>query len=111
MRRIGGVACQAGHASHAVILGKIRFEGPVVDRPVIRHSIQRPHAEIGRMHARVVCREENRPAAGAVEVGNLHRGVVVVDRIIRVPRPAVGANVEIGVVARLPVTTVAREFG
>jgi isopenicillin N synthase-like dioxygenase len=31
--------------------------------------IQRPHAEIGRMHARVVCREENRPAAAAFVVG------------------------------------------
>ena len=41
-----------------------------------------------------------RVPADAVEVGDLHHGVVVVDKVVRVPRAAVGADVKIGVTTR-----------
>ena len=41
VRRIRRIARQAGDAHHAVVLGEIRFERPVVDRPVVRHAIKR----------------------------------------------------------------------
>src|SRR5262245_16961613 len=62
------------------------------------------------MQARVVRREEDRAAANAVEVGDLHQGFVVVDRVVRVARAAVRADVEIGVATRLPIATVGRKF-
>ena len=111
VRRIGRIAGQAGDAHHAVVLGEIRLERPVVDRPVVRHAVQRPHAEVGRVHAREMRREEDRAAADAVEVGDLHQRVVVVDGIVGVPRAAVGADVEIGVAARFPVAAVGRKIG
>ena len=50
--RIGGIAGQAGHAHHAVVLGEVRLQRRVIDRPVIGHAVQRTHAEIRRVHPR-----------------------------------------------------------
>ena len=83
----------------------------VVDRPVIGDAVQRPHAEIRWMHAREMRRVEHRAAADAVEVGDLHRRVVVVDRVIGWPGAPVRADVEIAVAPRLPVPAVAGEVG
>ena len=63
------------------------------------------------MHAREMRRVEDRAAADAVEVGDLHRRVVVVDGIVGVARAPVRADVEIGVAARFPVAAVGGEIG
>src|SRR5260370_12153900 len=52
-----------------------------------------------------------RVPADAVEVGDLHHGVVVVDKVVRVPRAAVGADVKIGVTTRFPIAPVAWQLG
>ncbi len=83
-RRHAGIAGQARHAHHAVVLLVETLERPVVDRPVVGHAVQRLHLEVRRVHARPVCRVDHRAAADAVEVGNLHRRVVVVHRIVGV---------------------------
>ena len=111
VRRHAGIAGQAGDAHHAVVLVVEGLERPVVDRPVVGHAVERLHAEVRRMHARAVRRVDHRAAADAVEVGDLHRRVVVVDRIVGVAPAPVGADVEIGVAPRLPVAAVAREVG
>ena len=90
---------------------KIRLQRPVIDRPVVGHAVQRAHAEVGRMHAREMRGVEHGAAADAVEVGDLHRRIVVVDRIVGVARAAVRADVEIGEAARFPVAAVGREIG
>ena len=110
-RRHAGIAGEAGHAHHAVVLGEERLQRPVVDRPVVGDAVERLHPEIRRVHARPVRRVDDRAAADAVEVGDLHRRVVVVDRIIGVAPAAVRADVEIGVAPRLPVAAVAGEVG
>ena len=94
-RRIGRIAGQAGHAHHAVVLGEERLQRRVVDRPVVGDAVQRLHPEIRRMHARKMRGVEDRAAADAVEVGDLHRRIVVVDRIIGVAPAPVRADVEI----------------
>ena len=86
--RIGRIAGEAGDAHHAVVLGKERLQRRVIDRPVIGDTIQRPHAKIRRMHPREMRREHDGAAADRVEVGDLHRRVVVVDRIVGRPRRA-----------------------
>jgi hypothetical protein len=68
MRRMGRIARQPGHTRHAVVLGEIRFKRPVVDRPVVGYPVQRPHPEVGRIQPRVMGREEDRAATGAVAV-------------------------------------------
>ena len=110
-RRHAGVAGQARDAHHAVVFVVEAFQRPVVDRPVVGHAVERLHLEVRRMHARPVRRVDHRAAADAVEVGDLHRRVVVVDRIVGVAPAAVGADVEIGVAAGLPVAAVAGEVG
>ena len=110
-RRIGRIAGQAGNAHHAVVFGKERLQRRIIDRPVVGDAIERAHPEIRRMHAREMRRVHDGAAADAVEVGHLHRRVVVVDRIIGRPRPPVRADVEIGVSPRLPVPPVAWEVG
>ena len=108
--RIGRIARQSGNAGHPVVLGKVRFKRPIIDWPVIRRPVQRPHAKVGRVHARVMGGEEDCAAANPVEVGNLHQRVVVVDGVIGFPRAAIGADVEIRVAARFPIAAVAWEL-
>ncbi len=110
MRRIGRIAGEARHAHHAVVLGEIGLERPVVDGPVVRHAVQRPHPEVRRVHAWKMRRVDHRAAADAVEVGDLHRRIVVIDGIVRVPRAPVGADVEIAEAARFPIATVGRKI-
>ncbi len=111
VRRIRGIARQPGDAGHAVVLGEIRLQGPIVDRPVVGHAVERAHAEVGGMQARIVRREHDRATADAVEVRDLHRRVVVVDRIVGGAAAAVRAHVEVAVAARLPIAAVARKIG
>ena len=104
VRRIGRIACQAGHAHHPVVLVVKRLQGCIVDRPIVSDAIERAHAKIRRMEAREVTGVKNRAAADAVEVGDLDRRMGVVDRVVLGP----GANIGIGGIldhsARLPVT-------
>ena len=111
MRRIGGIARETGHAHHAVVLREERLQRGVIDRPVVGDAVERANPEIGRMHAGKMRGEHDRPAADPVEVGDLHRRVVVVDRIIRRPRAPVRTDVEIAVAPRFPVAAVAGEVG
>ena len=111
VRRHAGIAGQARDAHHAVVLVVEAFQRPVVDRPVVGDAIERLHLEVRRMHARPVRRVDHRAAADAVEVGDLHRRVVVVHRIVGVAPAAVREDVEIGVAPRLPVAAVAGEVG
>ena len=111
VRRIGGIAGQAGHAHHPVVLGVERLQGRVVDRPVIGDAVQRAHAKVRRMEAREVTRVQHRAAADAVEVGDLDRRVVVVDRIVGIARATVRAVVEVVELTRLPVAAGAGIFG
>ena len=110
-RRHARIAGEAGHAHHPVVLVVEALERPVVDRPVVRHAVERLHPEVRRVHARPVRRVDQRAAADAVEVGDLHRRVVVVHRIVGVAPAAVRADVEVGVAPRLPVAAVAGEVG
>jgi len=75
MRRIGGIAGQAGHAHHPVVLGVERLQRRVVDRPVIGDAVQRAHAEVRWMEAREVTRIQHGAAADAIKVGDLDRRV------------------------------------
>ena len=111
LRRIGGIAGQPRDARHAIVLGEERLQRRVVDRPVIRDAVQRSHPEIRRVQPGIVPGVHDRAAAHAVEVHHLDRRVVVVDRIVRRPRPPVRAGGEIVVQPRLPVPPVARVVG
>ncbi len=103
VRGIRRIAGKASDAHHAIVLHEIRLQRPIVDRPVVRDAIKRPQPEIGRMHAREMRHVEDRSAADAVEVCDLHCGAGVVDGIVSVARATVRADVEIGVAARFPV--------
>ena len=82
VRRIGRVAGQAGDAHHPVVLRVVRFERRVVDRPVLGDAVQRLDAEVRGMQAREMRRVQDGAAAHAVEVGDLDRRVVLVDRVV-----------------------------
>ena len=110
-RRHAGVSGQAGAAHHAVVLLVEPLERPVVDRPVVGDAVERLHLEVRRVQARPVRRVDHRAAADAVEVGDLHDRVVVVDRIVGVAPALVRADGEIGVAPGFPVAAVAREVG
>ena len=111
LRRIGRIAGQAGHAGHAVVLCEERLQRRVVDRPVIGDAVERSHAEIRRMQARIVRGVDDGAAADAVEIHHLDRRVIVVDRIIGRPSAPVRAGGEIIVHPRLPVPPVAGVVG
>ena len=111
LRRIGRIAGQARDARHAVVLGEERLQRRVVDRPVIGDAIERAHAEIRWMQPGIVPGVHDRAAAHGVEIHHLDGRVVVVDRIVRRPRPPVRAGGEIVVQPRLPVPPVARVVG
>ena len=100
---IGRIAGQARHTGHAVVLGEERFQRRVVDRPVIGDTIERAHAEVRWVQARIVRRVHDGAAADAVEVQHLDRRVVVVDRIVGRPCTPVRAGGEITVHPRLPI--------
>ncbi len=108
LRRISRISGEARNAGHAVVFREERFEGRVVDRPVIGHAVERSYPEIRRMQPGIVPGIHDGAAADAVEIHHLDRRVVVVDRIVRRPRPAVRAGGEIVVQPRLPVAPVAR---
>src|ERR1700749_1762067 len=63
------------------------------------------------MEAREVSCVQHGAATDPVEVGNLDRRIVIVDRIIRVARTAVRRVVELAELTRLPITPAGRVFG
>ncbi len=111
MGGVGRIAGEAGNAHHAVVLGEVGLQRPIIDRPVIGDAIERFDAEVGGVHAREMGGVEHRAAANAIEVCDLHRRVVVVDGIVGIARAAIGTDVEIGEAAGFPVAAVAREIG
>ncbi len=110
VRRIGRIAGEARHAHHAVVLGVVRVQRGIVDRPVVGDAVERAHAEVGRMEAREVPGVQHGAAADAVEVGDLDRRGGVVDRIIGLACAPVRAVVEVVELARLPVAAGAGVF-
>ena len=105
-RRIGRIAGKPGDAHHAVVLGEERLQRLVVDRPVVGDAVEHLHLEVGGMQARIVRRVHDGRAADAVEVDDLDRRVVVVDRIVGYPRAAIGAGGKIAEESRLPIPSV-----
>src|SRR5205085_6316382 len=84
-----GIAGEAGDAHNSVVLLEKWYQRVVIDRPVRSQAVERTDAKIRGMQAREVRRVHHRAAAHAVEVDDLNRRVVVVDRVILRP----GANV------------------
>ena len=82
MRRIGRIAGKPRDAHHAVVLGEVRRQRGVVERPVVGDAIERAHAKIGGVKAREVRGVQNGAAADGVELRHLDRRVGVVDRIV-----------------------------
>src|SRR5205085_2348575 len=65
----------------------------------------------GRVHARIMRGEQNSAPTNAVEVGDLHDRVIVVDRVVGVAPAAIRADIKIGVAAGFPVAAVRRKLG
>ncbi len=107
MRRIGRITRETRDTHHAVVLGEVRLQRGVVDRPVVGDAVQRAHLEVRGVHAREMRRVHDGAAADAVEIHHLDRRIGVVDRIIGGPRPAVGIDGEIAEQPRFPVPAVA----
>ena len=106
--RIGGIARQSRDARHAVVLGKKRFHRRIVDRPVVGHAVQRVDAEVGGMQARIMRCVHHRRTADRIEVHDLDRRVVVVDRIVAWPLADVWAGSVVAEYPRLVVPPVCR---
>ncbi len=109
--RIHRIAGQARHPHHAVVSGEVRLQRVVVDRPIVGDTVERSHLEIGRMQSREMRAVQNRAAADAVEVDDRDRGVVVVDRIVRVATTHVRVDVIGAVRLALPIRRGARIVG
>ena len=110
MRRKRRVPREPRDAHHPVILGEERLEISVLKRPVIGHPIQRFHPEIRGVHAREMRGVHDGATADAVEIGDLHHRVIVVDRVVGHPAAAVGGDGEIIETPRLPVPPVGGEI-
>ena len=104
------IAGQARDAHHPVVLLEERGECIVIDRPVIGDAVERLHLEIGGMQPRPMRGVHHRRAADAVEVHDLDRRVVVVNRIVLGPAADVRAGRPVAVKLRLPVAARARIF-
>ena len=111
VRRIGGIAGQAGDADIAVVFGEIGVEPGIVDRPVVGDAVEGPDAEVGGVETGEMRGIENRAAADGVEVGDRYGRVVVVDRIVRGAVAEVGTDRVIASLQHFPVAPVARIFG
>jgi len=107
-RRNAGIAGEAGDPHHPVVLLEERHQGVVIDGPVFGHAIEALDAEIGRMQARKMRRIHDCAAAHAVEVHDLDRRVVVVDRVVLGPGTDVGTGGIVAKGTRLPVASRAR---
>ena len=103
LRRIGRISGQAGHAHHAVVLVVVGRQRLVVDRPVIRHAVQRPYAKVGGVEAGEVPRVQDRGAAHCVEVGDGYGRIRFVDGVVGHAAATVGADTELSTGAGLPV--------
>ena len=102
-RRYAGIAGEAGDPHHSVILLEEPHQGVVIDGPVVGHAIQAAHAKVGRMQSRKMRRVHHGAAAHAVEVDNLDRRVVIVDRVILGPGADIWAGRIVAEDTRLPV--------
>ena len=109
--RIGRIARQPRDAHHSVVLGVIGLERAVVDRPVVGHAIEASHPEVRGMKTRKVTGIQHGATAHAVEVGDLDRRVVFVDRIVDLAGAPVGAEMELAHLARFIVAAIARIVG
>ncbi len=111
MRRIGRIACQAGHPHHPVVLRIKRLQGRVVDRPVVATpSSVRTRKSDGWKRGKCPAYSTVPPPTPlklAILIGELR----VIDRIVRLPRPPVRAGAEIAELTRLPVASGAGIFG
>ncbi len=111
LRWVGRIAGQTRSAHHAVIQVVERCQRRVVDRPVIGHAIQRSHPEVGGVESWRVGTIQHGAAAHRVEVCDLNRRVVLVDRVVSQAPAAVGVDGEAPTVARLGVATRRGIFG
>jgi hypothetical protein len=102
-RRNAGIAGEAGDPHHPVVLLEERDQGVVIDRPVVGHAVEGLHAEVRRMQAREMRRVHHGAAAHRVEVHDLDRRVVVVDRVVFGPGADVGTGRIVAKGARLPI--------
>ncbi len=109
--RVGGIPRQSRDPHHPVVQRVVRLEGRIVDRPVLGHAVERANPEVRRVHAREVSRIEDRAPAHTVEVRDLDRRGVFVDRIVGRVTAHVGADAGVGELARFPVATGAGEIG
>ncbi len=105
------IAGEARDAHHAVVLLEERRQRVVVDRPVVGDAVERLHLEVGRMQPRPMRRVHDGRAADGVEVHDLDRRVVVVDRIVLRAPADVRAGRPLAVELRFPVAPGARIFG
>jgi len=102
-RRNSGIAGEAGDPHHPIVLLEERHQGVVIDGPVVGRPIKAARAEIGRMQARKMRRVHHGAAAHAVEVHDLDRRIVVVDRVVLGPGSDVGTGRIVAKGTRLPV--------
>src|SRR6185503_20888789 len=88
-----------------------RGECVVIYRPVVSDAVERLHLEVAWMKPRPMRGVHHRRTADAVEVHDLDRRVVVVDRIVLGPAADVRAGRPVAVEFRFPVAPGAWIFG
>ena len=110
-RWVGRIAGKARRAHHAIVQVVERRQRRVVHRPVIGHAIQRSHPEVGGVESRRMGAIQHGAAAHRVEVCDLDRRVVLVDRVVGRARAAVGVDGETVTVTRLGVAARGGIFG
>ena len=104
LRRVRGVAGDAGHAHHPVVQIEVGLERRIVDRPVVGHAVETPHAEVRGAEARKVRAPVDRAAAHRVVHQRRDRRPRVVDRIVLGEPSHVGLGIPVGVAMQLPVS-------
>ncbi len=105
------IARQARRTHDAIVLLEERRQRVVIDRPVVGDTVERLHLEVGRMQPRPMRGVHHGRAADGVEVDDLDRRIVVVNRVILGPLADVRARRPVAVELRLPVAPGARIFG
>ena len=93
----------AGYAHHPVVQVEEGLERGVVDRPVVGHAVETPHAKVRGAEAREVRAPVDRAPAHRVVHQRRDRRRRVVDRIVLGEPPHVGLGAPVGVAMQLPV--------
>jgi hypothetical protein len=96
LRRIGGIARQAGHAERLVIQIVIGLEIEIGERPIVAHAVERAGLEVRRMQARKMRRPIDGRAADPVPHQRLEGRSGIIDRIIGRRAVAAGLQPQIG---------------